>query len=238
MDATDSGSTHSRNHELPPDPKIIWNQILAFNESANEIGREVICISLLEFLSKAESAEILLHFALSEKNTHAYLQALADYIVESHHKFVFDSINKMDEIVQSLSADESFHKPEILRLKDYFKELKNVLKEHFILEETVIFPYVRFLASTYRNKVTMPETSFRSISNTWRKMVADDLSIKDDLKKIQELCDRIKRKMTPEILKLSKELQEFEDDLLIHMYLEDRILGPFTREIESRILKN
>lgn len=187
---------------------------------------------------KPEGANTFLETALSSETPGIYLQALLEYILNSHHKYALDLIPTIEGIIKNLANEAPDIRREINSLKDHFKTILEILDNHFLFEETVIFRYMKILIFAFKSKLTRQSAPLISISNSMKKIEADEEKIKTELNHISEIGSMLTEKNLPYLHLLTDSLITFRNDLIVHMFLEERILYPFTLEIERRIKQN
>lgn len=166
------------------------------------------------------------------------LDFLADYIVNTHHKYVAQSNPVLFEYTQKVSNVHGERHPELIQVAEIFMEIMNELNCHMMKEENVLFPYIKNLAIAKRQKMPVHPAGFGTIQNPIRMMEHEHDSVGDMFKKLKELTNNF----TPPsnactTYRLSYEkLNEFMNDLFQHIHLENNILFPKAIELEKDLL--
>lgn len=225
-------------NEADQGAKELWENIELYNVTPLQLERIRMSMIFLSMASDRQITEEFLEYALSSQKTANYHIAILDYIINSHHKYALDSIPMIEETIGILANQMKDLSGDLEILKNHFHTIKGILEKHFTLEESLLFRFIRILVYSYKNKLSMPGAPFVSVSNYVRKMEADDLKVNIELNAISELCTGLDKIEIPEVQMLSAKLNEFRDDLLVHIYLEDKILYPFTMVIEKRLNGN
>lgn len=162
------------------------------------------------------------------------LDFLADYIVNTHHKYVLRAMPLIFEYIQKVSKVHGHQHPEAVEAAAIFVQVMDELNRHMMKEENILFPYIKQLAESKKSGLS-PEALFGTVKNPVRMMEQEH-----DV--VGELMDKI-RKATlnysvPEDACNSfryayAKLQEFEEDLHQHIHLENNILFPKAIQLEQ-----
>jgi regulator of cell morphogenesis and NO signaling len=145
---------------------------------------------------------------------------LAEYIVEIHHKYVRKSIPEafLDKVCDAHGNDCS----ELLRIRENFLDLSEELISHMEKEEIALFPAIRRLEA--QNNDAHPLTS--AIHAPISAMEHEHLIAGDLVKQIRTLSNNYTPPefACPTFRITYKKLQEFDNDLMRHIHLENNIL--------------
>ena len=147
---------------------------------------------------------------------------LCDYIVNTHHKFVLKSLPDLVFYTQKIANVHGASHPELKEVASLFEQINNELMQHLKNEEEVLFPAIKDVISS-RSSV-----SKSIISSEIERMKNEHEFAGGAMDKINELTNHYH---LPEdgcnTYRLSLNLLEkFEDDLHIHVHLENNILYP------------
>jgi len=105
-------------------------------------------------------------------------------------------------------------------------------------EENILFPYIKYLVTSQKQKTVWSAPHFVTVVNPINMMEHEHETVGDLLKQIA----LISNKYTPPewacntFKALYAKLDEFEQDLHIHVHLENNILFPKAIEIEKSLL--
>ncbi|HJN53862.1 MAG TPA: iron-sulfur cluster repair di-iron protein [Flavobacteriaceae bacterium] len=161
------------------------------------------------------------------------LELLINHIIETHHKYVREMIPIIKEFAEKVSKVHGGSNPEILLIARVFSELSIELLQHLIKEEKILFPHIIKLSAKEKNKTSF-STSFDSIENPIKMMELDHSKAGNYLKQIKILSNYFKPPLHAcnTYKALYHNLKEFQDDLHIHIHLENNILFPKALEME------
>jgi len=163
----------------------------------------------------------------NEKNYNKMsVNALIKHIIETHHKYVKEKIPTIKDFAKKVSKVHGKNYPETNLIYHLFLRLSDELLDHMNKEEEILFPKIKILIDkTYSKSVFF---SYGTILNPIKMMEMEHETAKKVLKEIEELSN----KYTPPLSAcntyraLYNSLEEFQDDLHIHIHLENNILFP------------
>lgn len=162
------------------------------------------------------------------------LDLLADYIEKKHHRYVEEKITEIKPYLNKIATVHGNHHPELLEVEQLFNECAGQLTMHMKKEELMLFPAIRKMV-TKGNDYTAPH--FGSIANPINQMNSEHDAEGERFRRISELTNGYQ---VPEdgcntyrvTLLL---LEEFEEDLHLHIHLENNILFPKAIELEKKL---
>lgn len=162
------------------------------------------------------------------------LDFLADYIVQTHHSYVKESIPLITQYAEKVAKVHGGHNPENIEIRDLFRAVAEELTMHMHKEEYILFPFIKKMAEAKREGMPMPRPPFGTVQNPIRMMEHEHENAGDILKKIAELSNGYQPPLhacnTYRVL--YAKLQEFENDLHQHVHLENNILFPKAIQME------
>jgi regulator of cell morphogenesis and NO signaling len=156
------------------------------------------------------------------------LAFLADYIVNTHHAYIKENTGRIAAYARKIAQVHGPHHPEVVEIATIFEKVGADLAAHLIEEEEVLFPAIKRAEAS--QKASRPAeakdltTINRLLEQSGRehdeiggathgiRHLARDYAIPDDV------CNTYA--VTYHMLK------EFEDDLHMHVHLENNILFP------------
>jgi regulator of cell morphogenesis and NO signaling len=165
------------------------------------------------------------------------LDFLIDYILNTHHEYVKNSIPILLEYTRKVAKVHGAAHPEVITIADYFFKAADELIEHMFKEENILFPYIKQLVASKKEQFITSNCNFGTVQNPINVMEAEHETVGDLFKKIKELSNNY----TPPqgacaTYKVSfLKLKEFEDDLHQHIHLENNILFPKSILLESEL---
>ena len=98
------------------------------------------------------------------------LDFLVDYIVNTHHKYVIQSLPLIFEFAQKVSKVHGDHNPETREIFGLFIEAMNELNRHMMKEEQILFPHIKQLFYSKKNALKASSSPFGTIANPVRMM--------------------------------------------------------------------
>jgi regulator of cell morphogenesis and NO signaling len=150
------------------------------------------------------------------------LSFLSDYIVNTHHKFVLKNLPELVFYTQKIANVHGDHHPELIEVADLFTKINEELLQHLKNEEEVLFPAIK--EAEKNDSIQVKATIISEI----KRMQGEHEFAGDAMDKINVLTNNY---LIPEdacnTYRVSlKLLEQFEDDLHIHVHLENNILYP------------
>jgi regulator of cell morphogenesis and NO signaling len=167
------------------------------------------------------------------------LDFLVDYIVNNHHQYVRRMIPVISLHADKVASVHGKNHPETLKIADLFLAVREELEIHMMKEERILFPQIKQMILTQKEKGQYFAPPFGSIQNPIRMMEYEHTSAGDALSQIRELSNNYTH---PEdacntFKALFSELKEFEEDLHKHIHLENNILFPKSIELEIQLMQ-
>lgn len=150
------------------------------------------------------------------------LDFLIDYIVNTHHKTVLNLLPQLTFYTQKIADVHGDNHPELNEIARLFSQINEELLQHLKNEEEVLFPAIKELLKS--NSAIAKETIISEITRMAKEhefaggamdtinVLSHNYLLPDDG------CNTYKVTY--------KLLEQFEDDLHIHVHLENNILYP------------
>ncbi|TXI31576.1 MAG: iron-sulfur cluster repair di-iron protein [Niabella sp.] len=160
------------------------------------------------------------------------LDLLADYIEKKHHRYVETRIKEIMPFLQKIVRVHGERHPELLQVEYLFTASAAELTEHMAKEEQILFPYIRKIVTE-----GTASASFGTVQNPIAVMMEEHAQEGERFEKISELTNQY----TPpadacnSYMVTFSLLKEFEEDLHLHIHLENNILFPKSIELEKQI---
>lgn len=165
------------------------------------------------------------------------LDLLADYIEKKHHRYVEQRSQEIKPFLDKLCRVHGDRHPELLEINRLFTESTGELARHMKKEELVLFPYIRKMVEVKSNGRPLTEPHFGSVENPIAMMMHEHDTEGERFRTIAKLssdynppadgCNTYR--VTFSLLK------EFEDDLHLHIHLENNILFPKAKAMEAEM---
>lgn len=150
------------------------------------------------------------------------LDFLADYIVNTHHKYVLKTLPELVSYTQKIANVHGNHHPELVEVAALFSQINSELLQHLKNEEEVLFPAIKEVMKSN----SAPSKAI--IRSEIARMSDEHEFAGGAMDKINEITKgyAIPADGCNTYLVTFKLLQQFEDDLHVHVHLENNILYP------------
>jgi regulator of cell morphogenesis and NO signaling len=150
------------------------------------------------------------------------LSFLSDYIVNTHHKFVLKNLPELIFYTQKIANVHGEHHPELIEVASLFSKINEELLQHLKNEEEVLFPAIKEAgknASLQVKATIVSEITRMHGEHEFAGGAMDKINVLTNNYFIPEdACNTYRVSL--------KLLEQFEDDLHIHVHLENNILYP------------
>lgn len=150
------------------------------------------------------------------------LDFLADYIVNTHHKYVLKTLPELLFYTQKIADVHGSNHKELEEVADLFSKINSELLQHMKNEEEVLFPAVK---EVLKNN---SQEGKQTIQSEISRMTGEHEFAGGAMDKINEITDgyKVPADGCNTYHVTFKLLQQFEDDLHVHVHLENNILFP------------
>jgi len=165
---------------------------------------------------------------------------LIDYIKHVHHDYLWENLPQMESVLRRFFDGHKKKYTWLPELLDFYLSLQEELKPHLQQEEDVIFPYIKQIARAYKNR----ESYAALLVRTLRKPIEQIMQHEEE--KLSQFLHRF-RKLTnnyqpPADACIShkicfQKLKELDNDLSLHIHLENNILFPKAIAMEQEMLR-
>jgi regulator of cell morphogenesis and NO signaling len=166
------------------------------------------------------------------------IDLLANHIEAKHHSYI---VNKTPELINFLNKLCSVHgnnHPELFQVREMFSASAGELAKHMKKEELILFPYVRQMVLSQQKNEKLKTPHFGTVTNPIQMMMTEHTTEGDRFRMMEEITNNYTvpsdgcttYKVTYSMLK------EFQDDLHLHIHLENNILFPKAILMEEELL--
>jgi regulator of cell morphogenesis and NO signaling len=162
------------------------------------------------------------------------LDFLADYIVNTHHSYVKKTIPDIRTYADKVAKVHGSRHPELLEINKLAQQVCDEMSEHMVKEENVLFPYVKHIVST-KNHAHQQFDSLDTVKEPIDIAVTEHELVGGNMDKIRNISHnyQLPEDACASYSYLFKTLDEFENDLHIHVHLENNILFPKAIALEN-----
>ena len=167
----------------------------------------------------------------------APLQELVTHIVDTHHAYLKLDLPVLQARIEKVVAVHGARDPQRLpRLAVVFAALRAELEMHLHKEESILFPFIAQYGRAELQNRPLPRVPFGSIANPIAVMEREHDGAGDALGEIRELTANYNPPSyaCATVRALYDGLQALEQDLHIHIHLENNILFPRAIALEKR----
>ena len=166
------------------------------------------------------------------------LDLLADYIEKKHHRYVQEKTLEIQPYLDKICKVHGKQHPELFEIKNEFDASAGELAAHMKKEELILFPLVKKMVKAKMEGAKVDAAHFGTVKNPIQMMMDEHTVEGERFRKIeglsnhytppQDACNTYR--VTFALLK------EFEQDLHLHIHLENNILFPKAIEMEKEII--
>jgi regulator of cell morphogenesis and NO signaling len=147
---------------------------------------------------------------------------LCDYIVNTHHQTVTKLLPQVLAYTRKIADVHGSHHPELLQVATLFSQINDELVPHLKNEEDILFPAIKDVLNTGSSP------SKETIKSEIARMSKEHEFAGDAMDKINKLSSGylLPADACNSYMIAFKLLEQFEDDLHIHVHLENNIVYP------------
>ena len=168
------------------------------------------------------------------------LDLLADYIEKKHHRYVEEKSMEIKPYLDKICRVHGERHPELLEIKEHFNATAGELAMHMKKEELILFPFIKKMVKAKQENSILDKPNFGTVENPIQMMMDEHTTEGDRFRKIEEISNNYTApddacntyRVTFALLK------EFEQDLHLHIHLENNILFPRAIELEKILNAN
>lgn len=161
------------------------------------------------------------------------LDLLTDYIEKKHHRYVRLKIEEIMPFLLKVARVHGDRHPELIEVESLFAGCAEELQMHMKKEEQILFPFIRKMVQAGGPVAPSP---IGTVQNPIRMMMHEHDQEGERFRRIASLTDQY----TPPADACNTYqvtfalLKEFEEDLHLHIHLENNILFPKSIELEQQ----
>lgn len=165
------------------------------------------------------------------------IDLLADYIEKKHHRYVEDKIPIIKQYLSKIKEVHGARHSELVEIESLFNASAGELTMHMKKEELMLFPFVRRMMSNQPEDIRQRPPHFGTVQNPVGAMMHEHDMEGERFRKISQLSNGY---TTPadacNTYKVAFALlKEFEEDLHLHIHLENNILFPKAIAMEKQL---
>lgn len=163
------------------------------------------------------------------------LDFLADYIVNTHHSYVRKSLPDLRGYALKVAQVHGDRHPELIPIYKLVEEVNKEMTEHQVKEEKILFPFIKELVHAKDRSQSPSVAQFGSVENPIHMMEDEHEHVGKCMEDIRTLSNNytLPGDACASYSLLFKMLNDFEEDLHIHIHLENNILFPKAIALEK-----
>lgn len=163
------------------------------------------------------------------------LDLLADFIEKKHHRYVTAQIPVIQAFLEKIVRVHGDRHPELAEIKELFDASAGELTAHMKKEELMLFPFIRKMVQAIEAGNSDIAAPFGTIQNPIRMMMHEHDGEGERFRRIKELSNQYTSPADGcnTYRAAYATLKAFEDDLHLHIHLENNILFPKSIELEQ-----
>jgi regulator of cell morphogenesis and NO signaling len=156
------------------------------------------------------------------------LPFLADYIVNTHHAYLWENDGTIAAHAAKVAAVHGLNHPEVIEIARIFDRIAVAMEAHLREEEGVFFPAVKRLAAARKSGVASSAADRAVVEASLARLGREHEEIGDAVHTVRRLAGdyALPADACNTFLLTYRQLQEFEEDLHLHVHLENNILFP------------
>lgn len=162
---------------------------------------------------------------------------LSDYIVNTHHRYVKESVPFISELANKVARVHGDRHPEVIEVAGIFSKVAADFMLHLAKEEKILFPFIKELVRASESHTKPSSTAFDTVSTPTQMMEDEHEQAGQDMEAIRAATNNyeLPADACTSYTILYKKLEEFENDLFVHVHLENNILFPKAIKLEKEL---
>jgi regulator of cell morphogenesis and NO signaling len=166
------------------------------------------------------------------------LDFLSDYIVNVHHRYVRKNIPDIVTYAEKVMQVHSGEHPELIEMNHLVKTLSSELNAHMEKEEKALFPLVKTLVDRSKEVSAQKPINSEDFQNFIQNHEGEHKMVGTQMEDIRNLSNHytLPEDACASYTLLYRMLDEFEEDLKLHIHLENNILFPKAMKLENQLL--
>lgn len=163
---------------------------------------------------------------------------LCDFIVNTHHTYVTKNLPDIRFYADKVYKVHGIHHPELAEIHKLVVESQAELMSHMMKEERILFPYIKELSKATRGQESVHANHFGSVQSPINMMEMEHEVVGNNFEEIRRLTANytLPSDACASYGMLYRMLQEFEEDLHVHIHLENNILFPKAIQLEKEAI--
>jgi regulator of cell morphogenesis and NO signaling len=163
---------------------------------------------------------------------------LTRHVRERHHKYVRDCIPRVRALLAKIREKHGGKHREIEEIEKLFGDVAREMTAHMQKEEQILFPYIDALERSASGNGSVEPPFFQTVRNPIHTMMREHDSAGELVRKIRKASNEYEAPADActSYQATYQELRRFEEDLHLHVHLENNILFPRAVELEAAVV--
>lgn len=167
------------------------------------------------------------------------LEFLIDHIINVHHLYVEENSSLLLQYSEKVMKVHGHHDKELIEINNLVRSVVNELARHMKKEELILFPFIKKMINAQKEETKLSRPAFGTVNNPIAMMEDEHEHAGELFRQIAHLTNNY---MPPAhacntYKAFYAKLEEFENDLHLHVHLENNILFPKAKQLEKSVLK-
>lgn len=167
--------------------------------------------------------------------TKAPLAELTRHIREHHHRYVRNVIPRLSGMLAKVREKHGSNHREVGEIETLFADVAHEMLLHMQKEEHILFPYIDALEHSAKGQGEVEPPFFQTVRNPVSMMMQEHDAAGELVRRIRAASNGYQAPADgcTTFKAAYQELQQFEEDLHLHVHLENNILFPRAIELEA-----
>ena len=163
------------------------------------------------------------------------LDLLVEYIEKKHHRYVEEKTPVLRQFLDKLCRVHGERHPELIKINALFTASAGELASHMKKEELILFPFIKKMVKANIEQNAIQSPSFGTVENPIAMMMYEHDTEGERFRQIAELTNNYNPPTDAcNTYRVTfAMLNEFEQDLHLHIHLENNILFPGASKLEQ-----
>ena len=165
------------------------------------------------------------------------LDFLSDYIVQVHHRYVREQTPLLRDLAAKIAGHHGPAHEELYAIQTHVEELLTEMQHHQIKEEKILFPFIKQMVQCKQQGVPFAHPPFGTIESPVEMMLEDHRHVADQIHAIARLSSdyTVPADGCESYRLFYHSLEAFDQDLHLHLHLENNILFPKAVRLEKQL---
>tara|TARA_R110000850_G_scaffold30630_2_gene84192 strand:+ start:41059 stop:41778 length:720 start_codon:yes stop_codon:yes gene_type:complete len=164
---------------------------------------------------------------------------LTDHIINVHHVYVEENLPLLLQYSDKVMKVHGHNNEELVEINNLVRTVAGELASHMKKEELILFPFIKKMVAAQKEGITLPRPPFGTVDSPIAMMEEEHDAAGELFREIAELTSGY---TPPEhacntYRAFYAKLEEFENDLHLHVHLENNILFPKAKQMEKSVIK-